>query len=197
MSINALTNAALARRPDFEPANRTPTGIAEIAQAAGAMPAPVAGPAPSGAPAPAQGVNAALQTLTTYIPTEVLTLYVAAVAALSLSPGASPGPSSSPLQVWLPFGIFLVVTPVIVWLAFATKIKSTGLGIPANPRTWPMWEMSAATIAFAAWAFAFPNTPFLTLEGWYNPSIAGLAVLVVSYGLGAVSPLMQRSLPKA
>jgi hypothetical protein len=38
MSINALTNAALARRTDFEPANAVPLSLTDIANAAGAQP---------------------------------------------------------------------------------------------------------------------------------------------------------------
>jgi hypothetical protein len=77
MSINALTNAALARRHDFAPVSSVPRNLTEIAHAAGTPPEPAGGPA-----SPANGSNTALQTLTTYIPTEVLTLYVSAIAAV-------------------------------------------------------------------------------------------------------------------
>jgi hypothetical protein len=78
MSINALTNAAVARRSDFQPEGAVPTSLAEIASAAVAAPVPVAAGVPTAAAtsAAASGPNTALQTLTTYIPTEVLTLYV-------------------------------------------------------------------------------------------------------------------------
>ena len=63
--------------------------------------------------AAASGANTALQTLTTYIPTEVLTLYVSAIAAI--------GPltikiGTRDLQVgrWLPFWCFFASTPLIV-----------------------------------------------------------------------------------
>jgi hypothetical protein len=42
MSINALTNAAVARRPDFQPVDAVPTTLAEIADAAASVPMPVA-----------------------------------------------------------------------------------------------------------------------------------------------------------
>jgi hypothetical protein len=107
MSINALTNAALARRHDFAPVSSVPRNLTEIAHAAGTPPEPAGAPAsPPRAPAsPANGPNTALQTLTTYIPTEVLTLYVSAIAAV--------GPltvNGVPVGRWLPFWCFLVAT---------------------------------------------------------------------------------------
>jgi hypothetical protein len=42
MSINALTNAAVARRSDFQPEGAVPTSLAEIASAAVAAPVPIA-----------------------------------------------------------------------------------------------------------------------------------------------------------
>jgi hypothetical protein len=197
MSINAMTNAALGRRLDFEPAGKVPKNLTDISKAAGAPPAPVPGTQDAAPPAKDQAaeqssaVNTALQTLTTYIPTEVLTLYVAALAAL----GPIQDSHGREIGRWLPFWIFLVGTPLIAWIAFATKIKSAGRPIPLKPTSWPIWEMSAATIAFGAWAFALPDTPFLEFKDqWYSPAVAGLAVMLASYGLGALGPLMQRPL---
>lgn len=134
--------------------------------------------------ADASGANTALQTLTTYIPTEVLTLYVAAVAAI--------GPD--PQRIWLPFWVFLAITPAAVWIAFATKVKAAGKRLPSWPSNWPMWEMTAATLAYFAWTFALPGTPFTRFDNWYSPGIASFLVLIVSSGLGAIAPLMQRRL---
>lgn len=195
MSINAMTNAAVARRPDFEPAGVTPKSLIDIAKAAGAAPTPVpAGtpPAPPAAaqPAAASGPNAALQTLTTYIPTEVLTLYVRALAAIGTTKDAVGNEAAR----WIPFYCFLGATPIAVWIAFATKLKVSGKSIPATPTKWPVWEMAAATSAFSAWAFALPNTPFDHF-GWYSAGLAGFLVPIVSWGLGVLAPLMQRPLP--
>jgi hypothetical protein len=155
---------------------------------------PAAGvPTVAATSAAASGPNTALQTLTTYIPTEVLTLYVSAIAALgplTIKIGARD------LQVgrWLPFWCFFAATPLIVWVAFASKIKAAGRMIPLHPSTWPLWEMTAATIAYAAWTFALPATPFAQ-ESWYSSELASFLILVVSAGLGIVAPLMQRQLP--
>jgi hypothetical protein len=191
MSINALTNAAMSRRPDFQPANRTPKNLEEIANAAGGAPPATTGQDAASSPAiSATAVGTALQTLTTYIPTEVLTLYVSAVAAL--------GPviiKGHDMGRWIPFFVFLAATPMIVWIAFATKIKAAGKQIPLHPKRWPIWEMTAATIAYTAWAFALPDSPFLKFKDeWYSPGLAGFLILVVSYGLGILAPLMQREL---
>jgi hypothetical protein len=186
MSINALSNAALARRVDFEPAGRAPSNLSELATAAGGQPAPVNIEGGAGlGEAQATGANTALQTLTTYIPTEVLTLYVSALAVLK---------TDQEQGRWIPFWCFLAATPILVWIAFATKVKMAKRPIPASPSKWPLWEMCAGAIAYIAWAFALPNTPFAQLP-WYSAGLAGFLVLVVSTGLGVLAPLMQRALP--
>jgi hypothetical protein len=189
MSINSLSNAALARRADFEPANAVPRNLSEIATAAGNTPQAVA-PAGAQAAQPEDGTNTALATLTTYIPTEVLTLYVSAIATL----GSLKNAQGQDIGRWIPFVCFLVVTPAVVWLAFASKVQAAGKPLPWSPRGWPVWEMFAATVAYFAWAFALPNTPFAQFADWYSTGLAGFLVLIVSWGLGAFSPLMQREL---
>jgi hypothetical protein len=186
MTLNAAANAALARRADYssapkvveQPADATPQSFAEIAQAAS--------PSPTGA----SGVNTALQALTTYIPVEVLTLYVAVIAALgSLSVGDKP----NLLGHWIAFGVFFFFTPVAQWVVFATKLKEVGKRLPLRVGEWPKWEMSASTLAYVAWAFALPTTPF-AMFAWYSAAIAGVVVLAGSTLLGMVAPLFQRSL---
>jgi hypothetical protein len=191
MSINSMANAAMSRRPDFEPVGNVPKGYGEITRAAGAMPPAPLGPDGQSSPPVQTALGTSLQTLTTYIPTEVLTLYVAAVAALS-----PVGPTTtSNVSHWVTFWCFLVATPVIVWVAFATKVKAASRAVPLSPKRWPMWEMSAATIAYAAWAFALPNSPFAQFaHSWYSQNWAGFVVLVVSFVLGGLGPLMQQPL---
>src|SRR5207245_11433212 len=117
-------------------------------------------------------VNTALHLITTYIPTEVLTLYVAVLAALQK--GAD---SRSPQ--WLTFWFFLVVTPILVWLVYAAKVKNSQKPLPTAPSQWPIWQMAAATVAYAAWAFALPETPFID-EKWYSAALGGIIVLITS-----------------
>jgi len=189
--MSSLANSAAARRPDFAPLNTVPRGLAEIAAAAATPPMPpgVDTGAPSD-PAPslqnANALHTALNVLFGYIPTEVLTLYVAVLAALQ-----KPGKVTH--AQWIAFWSFLVVTPIVEWLVYGAKIKAAQKPLPLDPKAWPVWEMVAATIAYCAWALALPNTPF-TDYAWYSPALAGVAVLVASTVLGLLAPFFQRQL---
>lgn len=187
MSINSMANAAAARRPDMFPFNATPKNLDEIAQAH-ATPPQAAAPG-DGTPAPVAGsgnIETALNVLFGYIPTEVLTLYVAVLATIGT-------PGKVAMAEWVAFWAFLVATPVVVWLVYGAKMKNAGKPVPLAVRAWPMWEMSAATLAFLAWSFALPETPF-TEYAWYSPALAGVIVLVTSTVLGLVAPFFQQPL---
>ncbi len=96
---------------------------------------------------------------------------------------------------WVTFGSFLAATPIVTWLLFAAKVKATKQPLPLAPRTWPMWEMSAAIIAYCAWALALPNSPFAEFKtSWYSSAVSGVIVLVASTVLGLLAPFFQRPL---
>jgi hypothetical protein len=179
MSIAAMTEIAFQRRSDVGAHDYFPKTLREIAGAAG------------GKGTPETDVNTALRTLTNYVPTEVLTVYVAVVAAIQPAQSASASAINNPGAHWVAFVGFLLVTPLVVWLVYAAKVKSDGKPIPAAPRNWPIWEMIAGTIGYAAWAFALPNSPFSSASWvpWYSPSVAGVVVLVTSTLLGLLAPL--------
>lgn len=191
MSINTLTNIAVARRTDFAPAGRAPFGAAENAAVASAVPAPLpAGAAPPAVPPPVPDpnqINTALNVLFGYIPTEVLTLYVAFCAALERPSEAGKVACAE----WLTFGAFVLLTPLVVWLVYGAKVIAAGRPVPWHCRTWPVWEMVAATVAYLTWAFALPGSPFRG-QGWYSSAVGALAVLSVSTLLGLVAPFVQR-----
>jgi hypothetical protein len=199
MSINSLTNSAAARRADFAPLNALPINYSEIALAAAGMPAPGAGDAlPAKSTTAPNSVNTAMQVLFGYIPTEVLTLYVAIVAAIhpSMKPsgdGKVQGVAPITCVDWATLYIFLAATPIIFWIVYATKLKAAGKQLPIAFSTWPIWEMFAATVAYSAWAFALPGTPFRAFT-WYSAGLAGVAVLVASTVLGLLAPLFQNKL---
>jgi hypothetical protein len=192
MSINSLANAAAARRPDTLPLHDVPKGVDEIARASARPPSDE--PISSGENLPAAGraapVDTTFNVLFGYIPTEVLTLYVAVLAALDRTETSVVSDTQ-----WITFWMFLAATPLVTWLVFAAKLKSIDKPFPLSFAAWPVWEMLAATLAFFAWAMALPHSPFTRFERtWYSPAVAGVAVLVTSTILGLLSPFFQRPL---
>ena len=192
MSINMLANAAAARRPDMVPLGIVPRGLGEIAQAANTTPTSIAPPAAPGQPpgassgqGPAQ-MDTAFHVLFGYIPTEILTLYVAVLASINQ-------PDQFTNAEWITFWLFLAATPVVVWLVYGAKVKAAQKSLPLAPGTWPVWEMVAATAAYCAWALALPNTPFTDFF-WYSSALSGVIVLVTSTFLGLLAPFFQRPL---
>lgn len=186
MSINSMTNAAAARRADTVPLNEVPRTLSEIAAAA-ATPPSTGGSAPSGTEASATGAaETTFNVLFGYIPVEVITLYVAVLGALQQDGKVA-------IIGYNVFWVFLIATPVVVWLVFAAKIKALGKPIPWSLNAWPVWEMCAAAVAYATWGFALPDSPFST-QPWYSAALAGVAVLVISTLLGLLAPLFQRKL---
>jgi hypothetical protein len=74
---------------------------------------------------------------------------------------------------------------------YATKLIAAAKPMPAGYDTWPVWEMIAATVAFFAWAFGMPQSPFRALP-WYSAPLAAFAILFASVVLGLIGPLFQR-----
>lgn len=192
MSINSLANAAAARRPDFVPFDVVPKGLDEIAKAAVTTPttAPALAPAPGGAaPQGAAPIDTAFHILFGYIPTEVLTLYVAVLATIQQPNKVTPA-------MWTTFWCFLIATPIVVWFVYGAKLKAAQKPLPFGYGAWPIWEMFAATVAYCAWVFALPNSPFLEYP-WYSAALSGVVVLVASTVLGLIAPFFQRPLAVA
>ena len=161
MSIGSMTNAALARRVDFAPAG-VPEKLNEIA---GSALEAVPTNASDTSKKTASATDTALNVIFGYIPTEVLTLYVAVVAAVQ-----KPSPSCPVYGGYSTFWVFLVATPVVIWIVFASKLKNADKPLPTSFSTWPSWEMFAGAAAVAAWAGALPNRPFQCLGG-YQPGL--------------------------
>jgi len=174
-----MANVAFVRRTDVSTAtlgkNDVPTTNSEIEAA-------TAGTPDSQSPA-----ATALKVIATYIPTEILTLYVAVLGALQ-------GPQGISIRsLRIAFVFFLILTPFIVWLTFAAKVRAAKLHLPIKPNTWPFWEIFAATVAYVAWAVALPDNPFKDYS-WYSPAISGVIVLAISMILGLLAPVVQRPL---
>lgn len=127
------------------------------------------------------------ESVTTYIPTEVVTGYVAVIGALHQAT------AHSRTADWVMFCVFLVIVPLVVWLGLARQERAKGLPLPTHPRTWPAhtrFNVIAATVSFALWGFSLPQTPFLDF-GWYQTVYGAAALIVGSLLLGQISPLFQ------
>src|ERR1700687_3200402 len=132
MSLASMTELALQRRPDLGGPDQYPRTLAEHAAAA------------AGRTEPASTIDTVLRTIRTYIPSEILPVYVAVLAALATADTAS----ERPHDLWVTFWGFLVATPIVVWLVYADKLKTASKPLPLRPTMWPVWEMVAATIAY-------------------------------------------------
>jgi hypothetical protein len=75
---------------------------------------------------------------------------------------------------------------------YGWRIKVLDQPAPFRPKDWPLWEMCAATLAFAAWALALPNSPILEKVD-YPPGLGTIAILGASFALGLLTPLFVRS----
>jgi len=173
MSLAAASTIAYQRRADTPRPN--PGNLPQLEEAVG------------GQQGSTNSVTSALSAIATYIPSEILTLYVAVIAAQTPAQGLATGMAPG----WLTLVLFAVATPLVVWVLYATKVGAANKPLPIVPTKWPVWEMASATIAFLAWSFAMPQTPFGG-QTWYSAPLAGIAVLVVSTSLGLVAPLFTK-----
>jgi len=170
MSVSSMASHAVARRfPDSQEAQIVRVRGMAVDE--------------KGDKTPQDKVTQALEIVMAYIPTEVLTLYVATIAAIQQKTGTSSE------AAWGAFTAFLVATPAVVWLIYAAKFKARQKKLPWKPSDWPKWEMSSAIIAYCVWAYALPNTPFAEFS-WYSSSVAGIMVMATAALLGLLTPLI-------
>lgn len=130
----------------------------------------------SGGNQPAKNAANAVEQLTRYIPTEIVTLYIAWWAVLEKVNAAD--------QVrWWSFFVFLILTPIVAWMIFAAKVVGRKEPIPWDWKLWPKWKFGAATAAYVVWVFSLPKSVFATFK-WYDPVYAGFAILLTTIMLG-------------
>jgi hypothetical protein len=117
---------------------------------------------PVAAASPVQKTSGAtaLDGLVKYIPTESITLYLAATAALSsltkasTTSGSKAAPTLEPMYLY--WG-FVALTPILFLLIYLGKRRSQNLPLlPDTIGDWPWWKLIASTIAFMVWALAVP-----------------------------------------
>jgi hypothetical protein len=113
---------------------------------------------------PAAQRNDVLGQLLLHTPTEIVALYVAVVSFLPAIP--APG-KVRPIWAydftprWIVFLICVALTPVTVFVAQRVRYRGAH-----QTFTWPVLEMSLATVAFAAWAIALPLSPLYSWHSW-------------------------------
>jgi hypothetical protein len=181
MSISSMTNVAMARRADVESEQPVPTSTSAIVAAT------------SGSQETRAGVTGAMQVVMTYVPTEILALYTSIATALQAMPGSSEA-NSGFQSAWIAFAVCFVLTPLSVLLMYASKVKQANKPLSMSVNKWPLWEMSAASLAFFAWAFSMPGSPFRSITGFYSPGIAAIVLPCSAMLIGMAAPLMHREL---
>jgi hypothetical protein len=162
MSVNTVTDGALTRSREFRAAARQDQIQPEQA-------------------AQNNSVANTLSALAKYIPTEVVTLYIAAVAASTAL--QSQWAFITPARL---YWFFVIFTPLFVLLTYIGKRKAAvGLPVwPSSAREWPWWSMFAPMVAFMAWALAVPDNGILD-----DGVIGAFLALFVSILLTTLEPL--------
>jgi hypothetical protein len=115
-----------------------------------------------------------------YIPTESVTLYVAAASAV-------PALKSLNIDEKFIYWFFGLLTPVLFALILIGKRKAAGVKPLAD---WPWWKTVAATVAFFVWALAVPGQP--DIPGDTSGAIAAVLALIISTFLSILEPIFDR-----
>ena len=177
MSVSTMTDIAFARRKDVGTPDKGLDNLDRVAEERGQK------------PETASTASSALAAIAAYIPTEILTVYVAILATFGVTATAEGGTATATAATPLPIYIaFVILSPLVVWALYAAKVRQANKKLPVSVRTWPKWEMAAALIAYAAWAAALPASPLGTFS-WFNQAAAGVVALIVSMLLGVFAPV--------
>lgn len=177
MSVSSMANIAFSRRADESRDGKGLDTLDKVDEAKG------------GTPGSGNSATTALSAIAAYIPTEVVTVYVAVLATLGVTvpaAGGGDGPeTATPIAVYV---VFIVLTPIIVWGLYASRAVAAKKRVPRRFHAWPKWEMAAATVAFAAWGAAMPSSP-LEIFPWFSAALAGVVALILSLLIGVFAPL--------
>jgi hypothetical protein len=168
-----MAQVAVDRRSDSP--TRRPASVSEVNESA------------HGYSARADRATSALGAIATYIPTEITVIYVAVLAAIATSD------VTTMTGQWVTLWVTMALCPIVVWAVYAAKVRSGQGRLPVKWAEWPKLEMVFSTVAFAAWAFAMPESPFVEFD-WYKPALSGIAVLVVQTSLGLLAGVFGREI---
>jgi|SRR5687767_806843 len=177
MSINSLTDSEIRKSKDF----RAATDEMVIKASPEHLAKAVAREAFEN-----NQVTNALSMLVKYIPTESITLYIAALSA-----AAALKSFSSRVTPEFIYWFFGILTPVLVLIIYFGKRKVAKLQ-PTIPSLleWPWWKTIAATIAFLIWALAVPTNPYV--DDPLQSALVGFLAVFVSTILSVLEPLFDR-----
>jgi hypothetical protein len=124
-----------------------------------------------------------LSDLARYIPAEALALYTAVLSGafdpLTPRPGEQPSDLDYSSRWWFFLGA-CAATAVLVYLIY--KAKTSASGYEKGRADLPVFEMSLAVVALAAWASALPDTPFADFAwygDWWPPFIIPFSIAVI------------------
>ncbi|HYL87543.1 MAG TPA: hypothetical protein VEU32_02120 [Burkholderiales bacterium] len=136
-------------------------------------------------PKPTNKTSNFLDALAKFIPGELVTLYLAAVAA---GPAFHEALKVSNKAI---FWFFVVVlSPGLFVLIMAAKRASAGMPTWPRAQDWPSWKLAASTVAFFVWALAVPDSPYLNTEP--GKVVAAFLALFTSTILSIADPFMER-----
>lgn len=167
MSITSLVNEEMARQ------RRTGVEIQEGVD---------------GVPPVKPKTSAAFEALARYIPTEVVTLYIAAASAMAAIKTTFPTVNETNT-----YWFFVFLTPVVFLIVFAGQRKANNQSAIPWPHKWPWWKLFAATTAFAVWALAVPTNPYLS--GPEGGAIAAFFATFISIVLSLLAPIFESNTP--
>jgi hypothetical protein len=150
---------------------------AAAAPAAGAAAAPDPG-TPAGVP------SNVVNQLVAYIPTEIITVWVALIAVLN-DPKPLKGQSicHADWSTHWKLAIAAAVLAILLTLGFAYRKFSDTAGVTFKV---PVFGMLAAPIAFLAWAVALPEGP-LRSACWYSEQAGAFIVTIATVGIASVA----------
>ncbi len=131
-------------------------------------------------------VTGSLNLLVKYIPTEVITLYVATLSAAPALQDIFPRISTGDI-----YWGFTIITPLLLFLVYVNKRATSGLSPVPPTREWPWWKLIAATLAFMVWALAVPGNPYVS--GETAAVLAALGAVFISMLLNLLEPIFERA----
>jgi hypothetical protein len=178
MSLNSLTTEEVNRGVWLLVPHADGTAAYQRIDAQGDQSHPPGGPQP-----PRDPITNAISLLTKYIPTEIITLYVAAV---SVAPAIRA--ATGFVDIVMVYWIYTALTPITFLIIYLGKLKVLNRPLPP-PMHWPWWRMLAAMVAFMVWALAIPNNPYV--QGEVGGVVAGFGALFISTFLTLLEPFFE------